>query len=353
MSVLRRSFVFAAVGAIALQAAGQPPPITAVPYYTPAAFIQGVHRYWFLPQAQAFAAESAALVGALDTLCAASGGEAPAQLQDARARWLRASQAWDRLSSVSVGPLLTRRSARQIDFSPARPEMIERALRMPPGDLQGLERIGAPAKGFPALEWLLWHSPVRNGEPGCALAPLLARHIDAEAQALVAAFAELAARDWASNEAAAVAAMAELVNQWVGGIERLRWAQIEKPLRSARGADKPAYLRARSGGTRDSWQAQWQALRALAVESGAAAPLPGQGLVSLETYLRGRGLNPLADRLEAAGVRAGRQVDAADPGRGASAQSAARALSGFKQLAEAQVAPALNVQIGFSDSDGD
>lgn len=183
--------------------------------------------------------------------------------------------------------------------------------------MQALERVGTPAKGFPALEWLLWTRPVEPGSPACRYAALLAREIDAEAQALSKAFAELAQRAWANDEQAAVAAMGELLNQWVGGLQRLRWDHMEKPLRSAVGG-KPAYPRAASGGTRQSWASRWQALRALGVAQGNTVPAPGEGLVPLETYLRGRGLNPMADRLVAASADAARNIQAAastDPGR--------------------------------------
>ena len=76
----------------------------------------------------------------------------------------------------------------------------------------------------------------------------------------------------------------------------------------------------------------------------------------LETQLRGMGLNPLADRLR----QASEQVDAAlaqvaqagvqNP---AAIQRTARALAALKFLAESEVAPALQVSIGFSDADGD
>lgn len=85
---------------------------------------------------------------------------------------------------------------------------------------------------------------------------------------------------------------------------------------------------------------------------------PGQGAVPLETYLRGRGLNPLADRLREVALRidaamaavAGPDAAAAD---GPRVLQAAKELSALKRLAEADVAPALQVSIGFSDADGD
>jgi hypothetical protein len=59
-----------------------------------------------------------------------------------------------------------------------------------------MERIGAPAKGLPALEWLLWTQPVAPSSPACRYAAEVAADIAREAAALAAAFDALAAQDW-------------------------------------------------------------------------------------------------------------------------------------------------------------
>ena len=85
----------------------------------------------------------------------------------------------------------------------------------------------------------------------------------------------------------------------------------------------------------------------------ATPPTPGQGLVPVETYLRGRGLNPLADRLVAAVQHGGRTHGRPGARQPAPLLEAAKALAALKRLVEAEVAPALQVTIGFSDADGD
>jgi hypothetical protein len=328
----------------------------AVPFYHAPAFVEGAYRHWYAPRARAFAAEAAALAVAIDRLCKAEAGT-PEALQLSRTRWQSAALAWDSLSAVAVGPLLQRRSVRQIDFTPTRPELIARAIRTEPSDSQAMERVGTPAKGLPALEWLLWVQPIARGTPACRYALLVAREIEGEAQALAQSFEELAQRSWSADEAAAVAAMSELLNQWVGGLQRLRWDQMEKPLRSAQSSagrnTLPPYPRAASGITRQSWASRWQALRALAVAQGNDIPTPGGGLVPLETYLRGRGLNPLANKLATATADATRQLQTANPAQANRTLAAAQSVTRLKRLAEAEVAPALEVHIGFFDSDGD
>lgn len=370
ITVRRRLVLGTAVGTLALLATGhagaQPVPANvAVPFYSPPAFMQGMHRHWYAPRAAEFAAQAGALAAAMDQLCSADASAAVDALQRARAQWQASATAWDSLATVAIGPLLQRRSQRQIDFAPTRPELIARAIRSAPADALAMERIGTPAKGFPALEWLLWTRPLALDlphSPACRYAQQLAIEISEEAKALAQAFGELAMRDWLADEEGAAPAMGELVNQWVGGLERLRWAQMEKPLHSARQAgqgvhDTPVFPRGASGSTAQSWTAQWEGILSLAVALERPPPKPGQGLVALETYLRGRGLNPLADKLLAAVQQVQQALPAATPlatlAAHAGLLAATRSLGKLKRLAEAEVAPALEVNIGFSDADGD
>lgn len=347
----RRSLLalFAALPALASAARG--PADVAVPFYRADDFVAGAHKGWFAPRAREFEAEAAQLREQLRSAC-----EAPPQpdsaLSEIRNRWQRTALAFDRLAGVSVGPLLTRRSGRQIDFWPIRPEAVTRAIQSAPADLRALERVGTPAKGLSALEWILWSRPGALAQDACAYAALLADEVHQEARALSQAFGELAQRDWEAQPEQAETAMAEMINQWVGGLETLRWQRMDKPRRS--GGGKPGYPRQAGGIAAGSWSARWEALAALGVlQADRAAPAPGGGLVPLEIYLRGRGLNPLADKLDDAMQGAGRSLRAAAPSNAGRVGSAAGAIGRAKQLAESQVAPALNVQLGFSDSDGD
>jgi predicted lipoprotein len=323
----------------------------AVPSYTPAHFMQGLHRRWTTPRAEEFAAQARVLVPALRGLCEAEPSRAAQPLRVAREHWRSTATAWERLSAVAVGPLIERRSLRQIDFAPTRPRLIEKAIAAEPRDGAAMERIGTPAKGLPALEWLLWTRPAAPRSAACRYAVAVAGEVEREATALAASFRELAGRSIeAWDDTAAVDGMNEFLNQWVGGIERLRWPQMEKPLRSGSSDELP---RAASRTTAASWAAHWQAVRALAVFQDQTVPTPGAGLVPIETYLRGRGHNALADRLVQTVKRVDARVKAATPSAPPKVLAAARELAGLKRLAEEELAPALEVRIGFSDADGD
>lgn len=332
----------------------------AVPYYDTVQVLQGIYSHAALPRAQAFERAAQALAPAIGTLCSAS-ATAPAStaLTGARGAWQEATQAWEMLTAVAIGPVIQRRSLRSIDFAPTRPALIERAIQTQPQGAKAFERIGTPAKGLPALEWLLWTHPVAPQSPACGYAQEVALDVAREASALQSAYTQAAATDWGAEDEQERSgqAMSEFVNQWVGGLERLRWAHMEKPLRAAQGQRAPDYPRAASGQTVAAWSAAWAALRSVTVlPDAASAPVPGAGLVPLETQLRGLGLNPLAERLRQATIQvdaALAQVVAASGKDPAAIQRTARALAALKFLAESEVAPALKISIGFSDADGD
>lgn len=309
----------------------------AVPAYTPPVFVDGVLKFWYVPNAEAFAGAAERLAETLRSGCG------PA----AQAAWREALLSWVRLSAVAIGPLVERRSARRIDFQPTRPAAIAAAITARPDGEAAFERVGSAAKGFAALEWLLWDRAAPTSAEACGYAHQLALDIAREASALNAAFAAL--RDRALDDAAVVALMSEAVNQWIGGIEQLRLQGITRPLHDARNRG-PAFPRSASGASGAERTTRWQALRALALFDASAAPAAGEGMVPLETYLRGKGLNPLADRLRGSALQAGAGLASNAP---ASLQAGARRLAGLKTLVEGEVAPALDVRVGFSDADGD
>ena len=380
--------VLAAIGAgLPAVAVGQDRPVVAAAFVEPAQFVLGLHQDLSAPGAAVFAEHSRGLAQAVQALCRGS-GPAQAGLAAAQARWRETMLAWESLSALAIGPIVERRSLRAIDFLPTRPRLIEQGIRRAPRTPADLERTGTPGKGLPALEWLLWTRPVQPGTSACDYAGQLAGEIVGEAEALAEAFATLAGRDWnprqvdgqegaagevdaanqvesAAEAEPAVAAMSEVVNQWVGGLERLRWQRIERPIKEAetRGS-APAFARAASGQDVAAWQAAWRTLRRLAVgdavPAGAARQEAGSvggprvpRLVSIEAYLRGRGLNPAADALHAAVLRADQALAGIDPAQPKTLSNVAARLAELKRQVEGETAPALKVHIGFSDADGD
>lgn len=319
-----------------------------VPYYTPQHAIAGHLNGRAVPQSAAFARTTRDLVHAMQRHCGSEG-----HLPAARVAWQETLMAWEGLAALATGPLLERRSLRQVDFQPMRPELLKRALARPPETLTDMSRVGAPAKGLPGMEHLLWASPAAPGSPSCAFAVLAAQEVAHEAQTLATAFADLAARE--PNDEADHMAFVEWVNQWLGGLEQLRWTGMEKPLREAETRGKPAvFARTASGQTLAAWRSAWGSLREAALApTPDTAPTPGTGPVPIETYLRGRGEWRLADRWRQAVEQADQAMARLQTTTPADVQATANALKLLLNLMQDQVAPALSVNIGFSSKDGD
>ncbi|KRB84027.1 imelysin family protein [Noviherbaspirillum sp. Root189] len=328
-------------------------PDIATPFYKPEDVVTGLYQHWAQPRSAAFVDAAKQMHLALTTFCGNAPGSSAANIREVRSAWKAAAAGWERLSAVPFGPLIERRSVRAIDFTPTRPSLIERAIKQAPRGAAAMERIGSPAKGFPALEWLLWEKPIDRGTQACAYAVEVAADITREAEALKAAFADANPGDWDPEQTAD--AFTEFVNQWVGSMERLRWQEIERPVREAKSTSRSAarFPRQLSGATSASWATHWASLRELAVSKEQEAPQPGQALIPMELYLRGRGHAALAQRWQQAFGQAGTAMQGLSPNTQSRLLPAAKRLATIKRMAEDEIAPALNVSIGFSDADGD
>ena len=392
---------FATLSAVVAPAAAQ---LVAVPYYEPSAFVAALEARHLAPQAARFAASAGALVDAISGLCASTGesnqagarqdnegraSEARAQARDA---WLAAAESWERLQAVLAGATVERRSAIALDFRPARPALIKRSVGLygkAPPDAKTLERVGAPAKGLPALEWLLWDPDAPQTRQSCRYSLGLAQEVQREAGALASAHAADALRDWREEPDAAAERAAEAVNQWLAGLEALRWRNLGKPLSmlvtkdgTPQEARPDGWPRPSSASHRDAWRARWESLRSLAIgpaptDGFTPQPAVAPDVISLESLLRGRGRNSDADgwaqvimtadeamqalkeeSLPPSAQAVGREV-APSVVRPAGVpplallQEAVKALDAVKQYMQDTVAPGLKVNLGFSDADGD
>ncbi len=356
---------FTAVLALGLtlagHAAGQAPaPVVAAPYYSAEQALQGLYTHHLPPLARAFQDQADRLAGTTGRHC-----QGQATLAALREQWQSTLVSWQALSTPAVGPLVTRRSQRQIDFWPTRPDLLRRSMEKAPGSLADMERVGTPAKGFPAFEVLMnqWAASRQATPPtaACRYAELVAQGIAAEARELRAEFDQWAAKAWDHEPEATTAALAEWVNQWLGGLERLRWAHIEKPItthrttgNAAKGQPVPFARADRDSNLRD-WRAQWQGLLAQGrLPPGAQPPAAGQALVPMEALLMGRGQLDLARRWGQAldNVTAG--LDRLTPKSSERELLAvAKSMKAATVLFQNEVASALDVPLGFSDADGD
>lgn len=349
---VRLVWVIGAMGCAAVAHAQSDWRQSAVPFYSTAQFAQASMRD-ANTRAAVWKTASGQLVRDLQGYCRPA-GTATVTAATVQADWRASVSAWDRLDALELGPLLERRSARAVDFMPTRPAMLERAIANPPRDAKAMERVGTPAKGFEALEWMLWPEPAQARSPRCDYAVAVAAYLARESVALAQAFDAVAQTEPEPEQGDAV--FAEAINQWVGGIESLRWVFMRKPVEVASSRDEAAvFPRARSAQTQDSWAARWQVLKSYAVLGSRATP-PREGasdLIPFETWLRSRGANMFADKLVLATGEADQAMVAADTGSAQSVLAAAAALARMTQLVQHDLAPAMSVSLGFSDADGD
>lgn len=361
-------FVAALWGALTLtaQAGDAPKP---VPLTSPAA-AQTLLSTWFAPRAADAQQAAAALHAALAAHCNGSS----ANIDAPRRAFADAVVAWEQLGAVAMGPQVQRRTARTVDFQPLRPAPFQAVLAAPPQTLAEMETVGGPAKGLAALEFLLFAQPVQPQTAHCAYATLSAAAIAQEFEELGRDLAR--AQVLRPGQLPDFGANAELLNQWLGGLERLRWLGMDKPLRSATARRPAQLLRATGSLTVQGWAAHWQGLRALAApslpflaeqgreldrdlsQSLAAAAQAGQLHIATLVYAQGwqrlavRWLEAVLDvdvemsKLQQANLAPNAlTLDALKP--------AIESMTRLKKLLEAEVAPALQVTIGFSDADGD
>ena len=345
------------------KADAQTPPAPALtaapfPYYNAEQALQGVYRHRLPTLAKAFEQSAAQLVSRTEAHC-----QGQAKLTELRTSWLQTLVHWQALSSPEIGPLVARRSQREIDFWPARERLLRQALAKAPQTLADMERVGTPAKGFPAYEQLLAKASGPGLAPAsCRYASLLAQGIAAEARALNTDLISLEQKDWSEAPEDAASAFAEWINQWLGGLERLRWAHMEKPIQSHRTTGAPssepiAFARLTPEANLADWRAQWNSLLTmarLAPGPSAAPPAPGQAPIPIEALLLGKGRVALAQRWAKALDLTSADLAALTPSSSdAERLAVAQRMKAVTVLYQNEVAAALDVPLGFSSADGD
>ena len=81
-----------------------------------------------------------------------------ATLTAAQTSWRAARKSWSRGEAFRFGPVKEMRIADAIDFWPARPETIEKAVTTDPLTASSIELLGSNARGFRGLEYVLFDS---------------------------------------------------------------------------------------------------------------------------------------------------------------------------------------------------
>lgn len=307
-----------------------------------AAFVRQAIATYFIPRIDAWGATTAPLVESIDALCKAPGRE---MLTAARGAFVKSLLAWETATAISYGPITSWRSIYKLDFWPVRMSLLTPLLAKPPATVTEMEAVGGPAKGYPALEWILWtpadNPAVLREANHCRYALVVAMEIAAEAQGLEKEFASRATQE--IPLARADEYFSELLGVVLGALQKLGVKKIEKPSYVAANKNYPRTL---SGQTAAEWSAQWAGLRSFLVGDGT------KGSVDVEAFLRAHGQAATADKLRAAVNRVSASLAS---GRATTAvgRKAGKELGALRDLYTDNVADALGITIEFDENDGD
>ena len=137
------------------------------PYYEVAEVLNSVAIHHHNKDTAVLRDQLEALSVATAQYCKTGGKAQPANMQQLQGQYAKAYLAWLELSAVVMGPMLDNNTVRQIDFRPLRLNLLERAIKKQPQGAQAMALIGSPAKGFPALEYLLTQNDFKSGTPQC------------------------------------------------------------------------------------------------------------------------------------------------------------------------------------------
>jgi predicted lipoprotein len=294
-------------------------------------------------------------------------------LEEARDAWLAARAPWKRTEVFAFGPYSEepQRFGPKIDFWPARPETVEETLA---GEdelgADSADRLGAPAKGLHALEFLLFEpdtdvvaafeDDARRGE----YAVTIADDLIVQAHALWEAWdpdhgnflGELTGAGRSSTRYDTLnRALGEVVNRMGYTLENMSAEKLKKPLGdSAGGVPQPDQVESPfSGRSLEDLRDNLRGIELLYFGSEE------RGLLSLDAYLLARGRH-LTESFRARLAAAEAALDAipeplevaieSDPG---SVRELMARLGELRRLIQVDVINALSLSVGFNDNDGD
>ena len=183
-----------------------------------------------LPTYELFGDETQTLVTTIESLCESLDGES---LAAARVAWASARSPWKQMEVFAFGPYddAPLRLGPKIDFWPARENSIESIL----GDSSPIdpEALGAPTKGLPAIEYLLFRenalASLSESPRACEYLTLLSTDLQENANAIRSAW-EPAEGNYLAELVEASggvfddthAALSEVVNRMAFTVENIR-----------------------------------------------------------------------------------------------------------------------------------
>ncbi|WP_255988262.1 imelysin family protein [Chitinolyticbacter albus] len=300
---------------------------------------------------QAYIGRHQALALAVDAFATASHGfcaqPGADTLATARSGWQSAMLAWRNMDGATGGPIVLERTGRMIDFRPTRVKDIEK--RIAAGD--GVDPHNVSVRGLSAAEYLLYGEAAPaaqlaklKNKARCAYLVGSAERVAADVHQLDAGWTLYA--EQLGGEAAFFRnnLLPETIGLMLSGLEGAirRLPRVEE-------AEPSAWPDWRSGITKAALAAQLDGFATAYFgpkgDGGLASFVAAQGHTAVNTKLK--------TQLDAA--RAAIAKLNADQAKQTEAQQTAvrTSLSALKQTIAGELAPALDIVLGFNDSDGD
>lgn len=313
------------------------------------------------PMTEDFATAGARLASASREFCSGK-----ARLAEVQTAWRNTQSAWQALEMMPIGPVSESRLHRHINAWPVRVRLMKPLLEDDAGaSVEKVRRMGAAAKGLPAVEYLLYEESESLSQAHCGALNALTGHIGHQAKALAMAWKEPEggfARQLANagrpglgdTFASTDQAMSDIVNLLIAGLDTIKIRKLGRAMEKS--TDEPALARIES----------WRSGTSLA---NIAANLHAFDLVFFGKGEDGVGLDDYLASIDRPGLgRAiARQVgvtqealaDVRPPLYTAVIEQPEAVAALHKEIAwlqylmETEVAGALNVDLGFNANDGD
>jgi predicted lipoprotein len=326
-----------------------------------------------VPGYQRFAAATAALEAAVSAFCSAP---RPERLEAARGAFEQAMLSWQHVQPIVFGPVVEGARASTIELFPDQRGAISRQLSkalaakepglVAPGGLQGKS---VALTGFPALEQILYDdgrlpaagAAGADADYACALAAAIARNLAGLAAGVLddwqrpGGFRDSMLTAAAGNDAyfAAEDASADLLKSLHTALQGVIALKLEAPLGASLDEAKPRRAESwRSGLSLASIRANLETADALyAAPGGFGAALTAlAGNDDLDGAIR-QGFERAFAQLDAIGSLL--HVAVEDPPARAELEALLAEVQGLRRLVTEQLAPALDLLVGFNAMDGD
>jgi uncharacterized protein len=326
-----------------------------------------------VPGYERFAAATAALEATVSAFC---GAPTPERLEAARGAFEQAMLAWQHVQPIVFGPIVEAARASTIELFPDQRGAVSRQLSkalaakqpglVAPG---GLEGKSVALTGFPALEQILYDDdrlPAANAsgpeaDYACALAAAIARNLAEVAAGILddwqrpGGFRDSMLTAAAGNDAyfAAEDASGDLLKSLHTALQGVIAMNLEAPLGAALEEAKPRRAESwRSGLSLANIRANLESADALyAAPGGFSAALKAMTEDDeLDRAIR-QGFEKTFAQLDAIGAPLHAAVE--DPAARAPVEALLAEIKGLRQLVTEQLAPALDLLVGFNAMDGD